>query len=88
MADILSQEEINSLLEVLDEDEPFMSDYRISRINEELQHIDNNLDKHDKYITIKLQHYHTLRYLVYEYKNTLETFKNAAKEVSKTKEQQ
>ena len=76
MADILSKEEIDALLEyVEDGEEPISLGYRISKLEETNKVIEKNVEEHEKYIKIKVSEYLTIKYQLREYEQLLRDLK-------------
>ena len=74
MGDILSEEEIDALLEVVEEDLTgvvYTNSYRISKLEETNRTIEKNVQEHEKYIKIKVSEYLTIRYQLREYEQLL-----------------
>ena len=78
MADVLSQEEIDALLEVVEDDSEgviYADSYRISKLEETNRTIEKNVQEHEKYIKIKVSEYLTIRYQLREYEQLLRNIK-------------
>ena len=75
MANILSQEEINALLEILDEDEyEFISyDYKIASINDVVLEATSAILEHESFIKVDFQHYCRMKSELDNYKTTVFT---------------
>ena len=78
MGDILSQEEIDGPLGVVEDDDEeviYANSYRISKLEETNRTIEKNVQEHEKYIKIKVSEYLTIKHQLQEYEQLLRDIK-------------
>ena len=82
MADILSQEEINELLDIVDEDVEVeeISYYKISSINGLVHKAASDILDHEAFIKVDFQQYCRMKHELSNYKTLLELIMRIKKE--------
>ena len=81
MADILSQEEINALLEILDEDEEFVTwGYKVSSIDGLVRKTTSDILEHEAFIKVDFQQYCRMKNELDNYKTLLKFIRDLKKD--------
>ena len=81
MANILSQEEIDSLLGVLDDEDEFISwDYKIASINGVVHEATSAILEHESFIKVNFQQYCRMKSELDNYKTLLKFIRDLKKD--------